>query len=85
MLPLVSGVAIYLYPSPLHYRMIPELIYETNATILFGTDTFLAAVARSALSSTSARCATCSPAPAAPGRRATYMEKFGLRILEATA
>ncbi len=46
MLPLVSGVPIYLYPSPLHYRTVAELIYGVNATIMFGTDTFLAGYAR---------------------------------------
>src|SRR5262245_8487780 len=45
-LPLVSGVRIYLYPSPLHYRTVAELIYGVNATIMFGTDTFLNGYAR---------------------------------------
>ena len=68
-LPLVSGVRIYLYPSPLHYRTVAELIYGVNATIMFGTDTFLAGYARVAHPTTSARCATSWPAPSRSRKR----------------
>ena len=83
-LPLVSGVRIYLYPSPLHYRLIPELVYANNATILFGTDTFLAGYARSAhaYDFRSVRYVLAGAEPVKEATRNAYMEKFGLRLLE---
>jgi acyl-[acyl-carrier-protein]-phospholipid O-acyltransferase/long-chain-fatty-acid--[acyl-carrier-protein] ligase len=84
MLPLVSGVRVYMYPSPLHYRIVPEMIYGTNSTIMFGTDTFLAGYARSAhaYDFRSLRYIMAGAEPVKESTRRTYMEKFGLRILE---
>lgn len=83
-LPLVSGVQIYLYPSPLHYRTVSELIYGMNATIMFGTDTFLSGYARvaHAYDFRSLRYILAGAEAVKESTRRIYMEKFGLRILE---
>lgn len=47
-MPVVSGMHVLLYPTPLHYRQIPKLIAEKKASVLFATDTFLLGYARAA-------------------------------------
>jgi acyl-[acyl-carrier-protein]-phospholipid O-acyltransferase/long-chain-fatty-acid--[acyl-carrier-protein] ligase len=84
MMPLLAGIPIFMYPSPLHYRIVPELIYQTGATILFGTDTFLTGYARSAhaYDFRTLRLVLAGAEAVKDRTRAIYMERFGIRILE---
>ncbi len=82
--PLLSGGRVFVYPSPLHYRAIPEMIYNIGATMLFGTDTFLRSYAKVAhpFDFHSLRFVLGAAERVQPETRNLWMEKFGIRIFE---
>jgi len=48
LIPLVCGARLILYTSPLHFKIIPQLVREKRCTVMFGTGTFFNHYARNA-------------------------------------
>lgn len=84
LLPLFYGVKLFLYPSPLHYKLIPAIAAKVKPTIMFGTDTFLLGYARTAKNTdfASLRFVVAGAEAVKPETRRIYRERFDCDILE---
>lgn len=84
LLPLVSGAKLMLYVSPLHFKVIPEMIREQRSTIVFGTSTFLLHYARNGRREDfrSLRYVVAGAEKLAEPVRQLWQSQFGIEIME---
>jgi acyl-[acyl-carrier-protein]-phospholipid O-acyltransferase / long-chain-fatty-acid--[acyl-carrier-protein] ligase len=82
-LPLFGNAKIFFHVSPLHYRIVPELAYVNECTILLATNTFLAGYARrgNAYDFRSMRYIFCGGEALSESVFQHYARIFGIRVI----
>ena len=84
LLPLIRGVYVFLYVSPLHYRVVPNMAYVTDCTIMLATNTFLQGYARTAhpMDFRTVRYLFAGAEKVQESTVNIWTRQFGVRILE---
>lgn len=84
LMPIEAGMAIAFYPTPLHYKNIPHYASDVGATVLLGTNSFLAGYAKSADSFDFSvmKTVVCGGDKLRESTASLWRNKFGIRILE---
>jgi acyl-[acyl-carrier-protein]-phospholipid O-acyltransferase/long-chain-fatty-acid--[acyl-carrier-protein] ligase len=84
LLPILEGIKTFMYPDPKDFRMIPNVSYDVNATIIFGTDKFLSGYARQAHAYhfKTLRAAFAGAEKLEDTTRRIWADKLGVRVLE---
>lgn len=84
LLPILTGMYTFMYPSPLHHKMIPNLVYQKEATIMFGTSTFFSMYEKSAhdCDLNTIRIAIVGAEKLKEDVSRSWFDRFGIRIFE---
>ena len=82
--PIIVGYPVVLHPSPLQTKIISKRIFDTGATVLFATDTFLQQYMRASAEGamSSLRLAVCGAERVKDETRQAAEKRFSFEVLE---